>query len=80
MRLVDYIRDVYNNTKIPIVGICFGQQIVARALGAKVERNAGMWEVSVHQFDLTPAGQKIFGVDELVRLFLSLPNTPPIFK
>ncbi|KAG9258120.1 class I glutamine amidotransferase-like protein [Emericellopsis atlantica] len=64
-RLVDYCRLAYETTDIPLVGICFGHQIIARALGAKVQRNAGVWEVAVDQVDLTPEGQKLFNSDKL---------------
>lgn len=66
MRLVDYVKEAYEKTNISLVGICFGHQIIARALGAEVRRNAGAWEVSVDLVKLTPDGQKIFGVDNLV--------------
>lgn len=66
LRLVDYVKEAYEKTNIALVGICFGHQIIARALGAEVRRNAGVWEVSVDLVKLTPDGQKIFGVDNLV--------------
>ncbi len=31
--------------KIPLVGICFGHQIIARALGARVEKNPQGWGI-----------------------------------
>jgi GMP synthase-like glutamine amidotransferase len=65
IRLVDYVRDLYKTTSKPIVGICFGHQIIARALDAPVERNSVGWEVAVDQINLTPEGQKLFGVDKL---------------
>lgn len=36
-KLEDFIRDAYS-AEIPIVGICFGHQIMAQALGGKVEK------------------------------------------
>ena len=30
---------------VPLVGICFGHQIIAQAMGGKVERYAGGWAV-----------------------------------
>ncbi|KAF4125826.1 Glutamine amidotransferase class-I, partial [Geosmithia morbida] len=33
VRLVDYVRNIYQTTQIPIVGICFGHQIIAQNLG-----------------------------------------------
>lgn len=49
-----------------MVGICFGHQIIARALGTPVQRSTIGWEVSVDQINLTAEGQKLFGVDKLV--------------
>ncbi|KAL2121073.1 hypothetical protein VTJ04DRAFT_5100 [Mycothermus thermophilus] len=48
---------------IKVVGICFGHQILARALSTPVGRADAGWEVSVTPTQLTPAGQKIFGTD-----------------
>ena len=38
------IRDIYARGT-PMVGICFGHQIIAQALGGKVEKFAGGWSV-----------------------------------
>lgn len=50
----------------PDQGICFGHQIVARALGGECVPNGGNWEVGVTKIDLTETGKKLFGVSELV--------------
>jgi GMP synthase-like glutamine amidotransferase len=42
--LEDLIRAIYA-AQVPLVGICFGHQIVAQALGGKVEKFAGGWAV-----------------------------------
>ncbi len=39
-----FIRDCYAQ-RIPLVGICFGHQIIAQALGGKVEKFKGGWSV-----------------------------------
>ena len=36
---------------VPLVGICFGHQIVAQALGGKVEKFAGGWAVGPQDYD-----------------------------
>lgn len=53
---------------IALPGICFGHQIVARALGKDCVPNSGRWEVGITPIDLTETGKKIFGTDKLVRL------------
>ncbi|WP_212524477.1 type 1 glutamine amidotransferase [Actibacterium sp. MT2.3-13A] len=39
-----FIREAYA-AHVPIVGICFGHQVIAQALGGKVEKFAGGWAV-----------------------------------
>lgn len=38
---------------IPIVGICFGHQILAKAMGARVEKSDRGWGVGPHRYDMT---------------------------
>ncbi|WP_108814597.1 type 1 glutamine amidotransferase [Loktanella sp. Alg231-35] len=45
-----FIRDVYA-ANIPLVGICFGHQIIAQALGGKVEKFKAGWAVGRTQYD-----------------------------
>lgn len=42
--LEDFIRDTYADGR-PLIGVCFGHQIIAQALGGKVEKFAGGWAV-----------------------------------
>ena len=51
----------------PVVGICFGHQIIGRALGSRVGRNTEGWEIAVSTVDLTEAGKELFGKDVLVQ-------------
>lgn len=44
------IRDIYDSGK-PMVGICFGHQIIAQALGGRVEKFAGGWSVGRTEYD-----------------------------
>ena len=48
--LETFIRDAYA-AAVPMVGICFGHQIIAQALGGKVEKFAGGWAVGRQTYD-----------------------------
>jgi len=42
--LEDFIRTAYKEN-VPLVGICFGHQLIAQALGGKVEKYEGGWSL-----------------------------------
>jgi GMP synthase-like glutamine amidotransferase len=52
--LEDFIRKAYAE-KVPLVGICFGHQIIAQALGGRVEKVGRGWAVGRTTYD-TPDG------------------------
>ncbi len=45
-----FIREAHAE-KVPMVGICFGHQIIAQALGGKVERYPDGWAVGPTEYD-----------------------------
>ena len=49
--LEDFVRQACGKG-VPIVGICFGHQILAQALGGKVERFSGGWHVGPESYRL----------------------------
>ena len=48
--LMEFLREVHA-AEIPIVGICFGHQILARALGGTVEKFQGGWVAGRQVYD-----------------------------
>lgn len=64
--LVDYVAKILNETSVRVIGVCFGHQIVGRALKAGVGRNPDGWEAAVNDVQLSEKGKEIFGVDKIV--------------
>ncbi len=48
--LEDFIRAAFA-ANVPVVGICFGHQIIAQAMGGRVEKYAGGWSVGATEYD-----------------------------
>ncbi len=55
VRLESFIREAYA-ARVPVVGICFGHQILAEALGGRVEKSAKGWGCGPHDYDLAGGG------------------------
>lgn len=66
IKLVEYTAKILSEGKVRVIGVCFGHQIVGRALKARVGRNPGGWEAAVNDVQLTEKGKDLFGVDQLV--------------
>jgi GMP synthase (glutamine-hydrolysing) len=67
--LEQFIRDVYADGR-PMVGICFGHQIIAQALGGTVEKYAHGWAVGRHHYiiDGQPVALNAWHQDQVTRL------------
>jgi GMP synthase-like glutamine amidotransferase len=64
--LVEYTRNILTKTDVRVIGVCFGHQIVGRALKADVGRNPDGWEAAVNDVQLTEKGKEVFGTDKIV--------------
>lgn len=65
-RLVEFTQQVLAQDRVRLLGICFGHQIVGRALGSKVGRSDQGWEIAVCDMDMTDEGKEFFGRDKIV--------------
>ena len=67
---MSYTQKAIASKRVRVIGVCFGHQIVGRALGAKVARSEGpVWEVSVSECTQTPKGKELFGGKDVLSIF-----------
>ncbi len=66
--LEEFIRSAYA-ASVPMVGVCFGHQIIAQALGGKVEKFSGGWSVgrTVYNFDGRAVALNAWHQDQVTR-------------
>ncbi|KAH7062632.1 GMP synthase [Macrophomina phaseolina] len=64
VRLVSFVQQALLATRVRVIGVCFGHQIIGRALRAPVGRNDS-WETGVVEFPLTRSGRHVFGQNKL---------------
>ncbi len=61
-------------SQIPVVGICFGHQLMAQALGAEVVRSEKGWGVGIHRHGLETNAARTHGLaltDDAIRCIVS---------
>lgn len=68
--LQDWIRKTAAR-KVPLVGICFGHQLIAQALGGCVERFPGGWGVGIREMGVLDADLLPYFPDRKMRLIVN---------
>jgi GMP synthase-like glutamine amidotransferase len=66
LKLVEYTKEVLMDGRVRAIGVCYGHQIIGRALGVPVGRSTSGWEVSVVAINLTELGKSVLRQDTLV--------------
>lgn len=67
---VNAVREWVRETDVPVLGVCFGHQLVATAFGGRVER-LPEWELGYHRVALERPGDPLFD---------GLPPEPMVFE
>ena len=76
--LEGFVRTAHDN-KVPMVGVCFGHQLIAQALGGTVRKSEKGWGIGRHVYDVAPGN----GLIEGTRIALACSHqdqviTPPV--
>lgn len=69
-RLGEFIRTLHARKK-PMVGICFGHQLLAHVLGGKTEKASVGWSIGTQAHQLTEAGKQQLGPHDGFTLLFS---------
>ncbi|KAF3797557.1 putative glutamine amidotransferase-like protein C13C5.04 [Colletotrichum gloeosporioides] len=65
LKLVDFTKKCIESDRVRVIGVCFGHQIIGRALGVEVKRSELGWEVAVVDVNLTEKGKELFKLDKM---------------
>lgn len=70
VRLSEFVRALHQRKK-STVGICFGHQLIAHALGGRTQSAPGGWGVGIHEIQMNGPASFMDPVLEQVRLIVS---------
>ncbi|MDX1734597.1 MAG: GMP synthase [Halioglobus sp.] len=69
-RLLDFVRELHARRK-KVVGICFGHQLIAHALGGRTEKSPKGWGVGLHTHTFSARPDWHDGGDEGLRILVT---------
>ncbi|KAJ3274073.1 hypothetical protein HDV01_003566 [Terramyces sp. JEL0728] len=64
LKLKQFVKD-HDNSQVKFIGVCFGHQIIAEALGGKVKPNDKGWEIGWISVTLNDQGRKLLSKDAI---------------
>ena len=68
LELQDFIRELERGS-VPLVGICFGHQMIAQALGGQVVKSDKGWGVGLHHYKIDAARAWMKGKPDQVSIY-----------
>ena len=68
LALEGFIRELYS-TEVPLVGICFGHQIIAQALGGEVVKSDSGWGIGLQTYEINKPMGWMAEAPEQVRIY-----------
>lgn len=85
LELQAFIREL-EHASVPLVGICFGHQIIAQALGGEVVKSDKGWSVGLHSYQIDVAHEWMGDAPEQVGIYtfhqdqvVEIPPTAKVF-
>ena len=66
-KLKEFLRRAYDRD-VPIVGICFGHQILAEALGGRVVKSDKGWGVGIHDYPIAEKRDWMTGAKDMLSI------------